>query len=311
MDKRTLITVAIVVCGLAIVVSVFRVMAKHSTPDKEAISVAADEGSELLDKARKTASGGNDDEAIRRFEEIIGKHPDSRHAESAYLGLISIYEKRNDLLKAKELCQAFIEKFPNSDSFTKTQTELEALNVKILFSPVITPDSFTYDVVKGDSLAKIARKFGTTIELIAKANNLKTTTVRIGQKLKISKAVFSIVVDKSQNILTLKADKEIFKTYNVSTGKDFCTPTGTFKITIKTINPPWYRGDKVIPPGSPDNILGTRWLGISKQGYGIHGTTDPQSIGKQVTEGCVRLKNEDVEELYSIVPEGTEVVIID
>jgi len=52
-------------------------------------------------------------------------------------------------------------------------------------------------------------------------------------------------------------------------------------------------------------------MGIDFPGYGLHGTTDPKSLGKQVTQGCVRLSNSDVEELYTIVPIGTEVVIVD
>ncbi|MCX5679981.1 MAG: L,D-transpeptidase [Candidatus Omnitrophica bacterium] len=58
-------------------------------------------------------------------------------------------------------------------------------------------------------------------------------------------------------------------------------------------------------------MLGSRWLGISKPSYGIHGTTQPESIGQSVTEGCVRMRNEEVKELYILVPEGTEVVITD
>ena len=64
-------------------------------------------------------------------------------------------------------------------------------------------------------------------------------------------------------------------------------------------------------PDSPENILGTRWLGISYPGYGIHGTTIPESLGSQSTSGCIRMLNEEVEELYSIVPYGTEVEIKD
>jgi lipoprotein-anchoring transpeptidase ErfK/SrfK len=167
-------------------------------------------------------------------------------------------------------------------------------------------------VQKGDTLTKIAKKFNTTTELISKANNLANSNLNIGKKLKITKAKFSIVVDKSQNILTLKTDQEIFKTYHVSTGKGGCTPVGVFKVTNKLIDPPWYpTAGGMIPAKDPRNELGSRWLGISKQGYGIHGTTDPDSIGKSVTEGCVRLRNAEVEELYAIVPVGTEVVIID
>ena len=136
--------------------------------------------------------------------------------------------------------------------------------------------------------------------------------LKYGRKLKITKLRFSIAIDKSQNILTLKADGKIFKTYRASTGKDSSTPTGNFKIITRIIDPPWYPASgKIIPPGDPKNVLGSRWLGISKPSYGIHGTIDPQSIGKSVTEGCVRMTNREVEEIYSIVPMGTEVVIVD
>jgi lipoprotein-anchoring transpeptidase ErfK/SrfK len=67
----------------------------------------------------------------------------------------------------------------------------------------------------------------------------------------------------------------------------------------------------MIPAGNPQNILGSRWLGLDKEGYGIHGTTEPQSLGKQATAGCVRMQNSEVEQLYSIVPKGTEVTIVD
>jgi lipoprotein-anchoring transpeptidase ErfK/SrfK len=169
-----------------------------------------------------------------------------------------------------------------------------------------------YEVQKGDTITRIAKKFGTTPELIMKSNDLKDPTIQVGRKLKVNTAKFSIVVDKSQNILTLKSGQDIVKTYRVSTGKNSCTPVGTFKITNKIVDPLWYKGPgMVIPAGDPKNVLGSRWLGISKPSYGIHGTVQPDSIGESVTEGCVRMKNSDVEELYVIVPEGTEVVITD
>lgn len=253
----------------------------------------------------------DDDRAIQNLQAAITKDPGSAQAESSLFKIAAIYEKRNDPLKARESYQKIIESFPASGDIQKAQEALDNLNIKILFSPMPTADSFTYEVQKGNTLGKIAKKFGTTIGLISRSNNLKDTKIRIGERLKITKMKFSIVVDKSQNILTLKADGSIIKTYLVSTGKDFSTPAGTFKITSKLVNPVWYSTNAVIPPDSPENILGSRWLGISVPGYGIHGTTEPQSIGKQVTAGCVRMKNSDVEELYDIVPEGIEVVIVD
>jgi len=220
--------------------------------------------------------------------------------------------QEGELFKARSACLKIIEKFPNFPDIQKVQETLDDLNVKMLFSPVITKDSFVYEVQKGDTISGTARKFNTTAELIVKANNLKDNVLRTGKRLKITKIKFSIVIDKSQNILTLKADRDIFKTYRASTGKNNCTPVGNFTITNKVINPPWYPpAGGVIPSGDPKNVLGSRWLGLSKAGYGIHGTTHPEQLGNSVTEGCIRLKNSDVEELYAIVPEGTEVVIVD
>ena len=236
----------------------------------------------------------------------------SKDTESALRALALSCEDKGNLLKAKEAYQKMVEMFPNSTKIDKTQEALDNINIRILFSPIATEDSFLYDVQKGDNLVKIAKKFGTTRDLIAISNNIRGDNIRYGKKLKVTKLKFSIVVDKSQNILTLKANDKVFKTYKVATGKNFSTPVGTFKITTRIVDPPWYPPTGgVVQSGDPKNVLGSRWLGISVQGYGIHGTIEPESIGKNVTEGCVRMRNPEVEELYTIVPEGTEVVIVD
>jgi len=214
-------------------------------------------------------------------------------------------------MKAKEAYQKLIRDYPQGKNVQASENMIWDLNIKTLFSPAPTPDSKVYEVQPQDTLGKIAKNSGTTVELIMKANNLKSDIIRPGMKLKVSTAKFSILVDKSQNTLTLKSNDEIFKVYQVATGLDNSTPVGTFKIINKIIDPPWYKAGAVVPPGSPKNILGTRWLGWSIPGYGIHGTTEPESIGKQVTAGCVRMVNKDVEELYIIIPIGTEVTVAD
>jgi lipoprotein-anchoring transpeptidase ErfK/SrfK len=111
----------------------------------------------------------------------------------------------------------------------------------------------------------------------------------------------------------LKSDGEIIKAYTISTGRNNSTPVGTFKIKDKIVNPTWFKpgAPEPIPAGNPENILGTRWLGFDLPSYGIHGTTEPETLGQQVTDGCVRMKNEEVEELFSLLPFDTEAVIID
>lgn len=233
--------------------------------------------------------------------------------ERAYFTLAVDYEAKQDFVKARETYQKLIEKFPTSNSIIKAQEGIDNCNVRVLFSSELTPGSELYVVQKGDNLTKIAKKFKTTVELLAKSNNIQGSAIRLGRKIKVPKVKFGIIVDKSQKILMLKTDGEIFKTYKIATGKEKTpTPVGTFTITSKIVDPPWYKlNGKMIPSGDPANQLGSRWLGLSKPSYGIHGTIDPASIGQDATEGCVRMKNSDVEELFSIVPEGTEVVIVE
>ena len=179
-----------------------------------------------------------------------------------------------------------------------------------LLSPQADAHSVVYEVQPGDNLTKISRKYHVTIDILKRVNRIGDA-LRPGMKLKVPTAKLSLVIDKSQNTLILKADEEVLKTYVCATGTNNSTPVGVFKVTDKLVNPTWYKAGAVVPPGSADNVLGTRWIGITQKGYGIHGTTEPEKLGQQVTAGCVRLSNDEVEELYSLVPPGTEVTIVD
>lgn len=230
---------------------------------------------------------------------------------STLLGQAQDLQAKGDLLGSKAVYQKLVNDFPNSNEVMNWQKRIDDINIKLLFSPVLTPKSIAYEIKSGDTLTKIAREFKTTPDLIKKSNNLSSDIISPGRKIKVLSATFNILVDKSQNILILKSDEDIMKTYVVSTGKNNSTPVGSFKITSKLINPTWFKTGAVVPSGSPENILGTRWMGINLPSYGIHGTTEPQSLGKQVTQGCVRMANQEVEEIYTIVPLGTEVIIVD
>ncbi|MEW6170453.1 MAG: L,D-transpeptidase family protein [Candidatus Omnitrophota bacterium] len=220
-------------------------------------------------------------------------------------------EEKQDFLNAKISYQKLITDFPNSRDINTWQKKLDDLNIKIIYSNLACLQTQNYEVKTGDSIYTIAKKFHTTPELITKSNKLKNQTIYAGRKLRVWTVPFSIAVDKSQNTLILKAGDEIIKTYIVSTGTNNSTPVGTFKIKTKLVNPIWYKEGLVLKPGSPENILGTRWMGFDLPSYGIHGTTQPESLGKQATQGCVRMANPEVEELYDLIPLGTEVIIVD
>lgn len=123
-----------------------------------------------------------------------------------------------------------------------------------------------------------------------------------------------IVVNKSKKILTVYKNGEVYKKYPVALGKESSpTPDYKFRIINKIVDPYWGgMGGKYKPVkgGDPKNPLGRRWLGLSTEkywGYGIHGNSDPFSIGKYISAGCIRMINEDVDELFEYIPVNTEV----
>ncbi|MBU1061580.1 MAG: L,D-transpeptidase family protein [Candidatus Omnitrophica bacterium] len=252
------------------------------------------------------------DEAKKKMDEIKGKDSDSILLGKQYFDLGNLYEKKGDLVKARDIHSIILHNYQNIDNILEVQEKLGKLNTEILFSKIITDTDLLYKVEPGDSLSKIAKKFGTTVDLIKVSNSLESDVIRANSDLKVSKASYKILVDKSQNLLTiLKDDDIIFKVYRVSTGENSSTPVGTFKIVNKIKDPVWYNQGVVVPSESPDNILGSRWLGFSNPGYGIHGTIEPDSVGRQATRGCIRMLNAEIEEVYTIIPVGTEVTIVE
>ncbi len=223
------------------------------------------------------------------------------------------FETDGNKLKAKEIYNQIISDYPEYEKIQDIQDKLGALNLTIITTNVPAPQTVLHEVVPGDSLGKLAKQYNTTKELIKKTNVLKSDVIRVGQKLRIWNAPFNVYVKKSQNILMLKNGDEVLKVYHVSTGANNITPVGTFKIATKLANPVWFKpGGAPVPPESPENVLGTRWMGFDTDPhYGIHGTTQPDKIGQQVTAGCVRMINGEVEELFDLLPVGTQVVIED
>lgn len=120
-----------------------------------------------------------------------------------------------------------------------------------------------------------------------------------------------IVVSIPDRKLALVEGERVVKVYDVAVGKASSpSPEGEFTIETRLTNPTWYGPKQVIGPGT-SNPLGTRWLGLSARGYGIHGTNVPRSIGKAASHGCIRMRNADVEELFELVQTGATVQLLD
>ncbi len=227
----------------------------------------------------------------------------------AKLKSVEMLAAKDKLLDAQKAARALIPITATDHERLNLFRLLRTIRFQLLFTKKKTDTSEIYIVQAKDSMGKIAKKYGTTIELIRKANRRKSTVVWEGMKLKVEKTHFSIEVHTHKNFLWLKQGTHYVKKYRVSTGETGNTPLGNFKIANKVLNPTWYYEDEVFPPGDPKNGLGSRWLGFDLKGYGIHGTIEPEKIGQPASLGCVRLKNEDVEELFDLVPVGTPVTI--
>src|SRR6202158_3747582 len=119
-----------------------------------------------------------------------------------------------------------------------------------------------------------------------------------------------IVVSLPDRKIALLEDGRVVKIYPIAVGKHTTpSPNGSFHIASRVVKPTWYQPGKVVPAG-PANPLGTRWMGLGYKGYGIHGTNRPRSIGKAASHGCIRMRNQDVEDLFERVEVGDPVELV-
>ena len=123
-----------------------------------------------------------------------------------------------------------------------------------------------------------------------------------------------IIVNKQTNEVAFVQDNRVQTVVSAATGKTTeLTPEGLFTVTVKAKNP--YFRKKDIPGGDPANPLGTRWIGFNAKEtdgriFGLHGTNQPESIGKYVSQGCIRFQNEAIESLYDLIPLGTKILVL-
>jgi lipoprotein-anchoring transpeptidase ErfK/SrfK len=118
-----------------------------------------------------------------------------------------------------------------------------------------------------------------------------------------------VVVSIPHRKLALIENGQVKKVYPVAVGAHASpSPSGSFEVKTRLVSPTYYHPGKVIPAGA-DNPLGTRWIGLSTKGYGIHGTNVESSIGKAASHGCIRMHRQDIEELFADLQVGDPVEI--
>jgi L,D-transpeptidase ErfK/SrfK len=191
-----------------------------------------------------------------------------------------------------------------------------------------------YLVRSKDSLYSIAGRFGTTWQHLAEKNRFSPPyKLSLGQKLVVNnRRIFpgpqniqdGLLLNIPEHGLYLIKQGVVVKRYPVGLGRpDWPTPTGQFSVMNKAKNPTWTIPKSIqeelkregkfvkekIPPG-PDNPLGSYWIALSVEGYGIHATIWPESIGHSTSHGCIRMITEDIDDLFRQVGPGTPIQIV-
>jgi lipoprotein-anchoring transpeptidase ErfK/SrfK len=209
----------------------------------------------------------------------------------------------NDLL-----IKSFVAKLANRFDRKPVSSRLLLRNAKPLVTQPVIGRTIEQGVAVRDLTDALVHGTRKTIVLQAKLKSPPLTPSTIGPV---------IVIKRGSNRLTLYNGMKLVRQFEVATGQAiYPTPLGLFKIVVKWKNPwwyppasPWAKGDKPVPPG-PGNPLGTRWMGLSAPGVGIHGTPEDGSIGYSLSHGCIRMHIPQAEWLFDNVNVGTPVYIV-
>lgn len=232
------------------------------------------------------------------------------------------------LIEARTALTAFLKRATNENDALAARDLLGRIaNVTLFSSTPVAGDTLVeiYTIKPNDRLVSVAKPYNVPHDVILRINGIADARkISAGKHLKIPQGPFNAKISLSHYRLDLYLQDVYVRSFPVGLGRSNGTPTGEWRVSGRQENPTYYpsesAGDKrVIAGDDPSNPLGEYWIaleGISgeavgKRGFGIHGTIDPQSIGKSESLGCVRMLNEDVAWVYSALQPGKSIVTIE
>jgi LysM repeat protein len=217
----------------------------------------------------------------------------------------------------------------SSQDLVSVKNKLAGLSRQWLFSRDIFPgDTLTgsYAIQPGDRLTDIGKKYKVPYEILMTINDIRRPEMlRAGEKIKVINGPFHAIIHRSSFTMDLYlGNKTYVKTYRIGLGTaDKETPTGRWRVKDdgKLISPPWPNPEGgIVQPNDPEYPLGSRWIGLDglegnakgRTGFALHGTKDPETIGIRSSQGCIRLYNGEVIEVYNMFMPGlSEVLVVD
>ncbi len=278
-----------------------------ASPSRPSMEANVPQESRQASNAEKSSSKSEDDLKVQRLHQLA-----------------QVAHASGDLLTARENYSQVVAADSSETMAAQVREQLSILGRETILSPRIfegDPHVDRYVIQPGDTLAKIASTLHVTADLLAGVNLIgDKNLVRAGQTIKIIKGPFDAVVDKKSYTLDLYLGSTLVRSFSVGLGANDGTPVGKWRVSSKLSNPTYHppRGGRIIAADDPQNPLGERWIGlvgiegaaIGQERYGIHGTIEPESIGQSTSMGCIRLRNEDVEQLYSYLVERQSIVTV-
>jgi lipoprotein-anchoring transpeptidase ErfK/SrfK len=210
-----------------------------------------------------------------------------------------------------------LDRHPKSAAVVQAENWIGQMNWQELMADRPGHGKVVHNVRRGDSLASIAKKYDTTIELVQAMNDIEGTMIRMGQGLYVCTNRFEVVSSPSSGRVRVMAGDRLFKSYpagfaridysnrkraeNASGGQEPLRINGRYE------NPDLKEGGRTIPAGAPQNYLGAARLTIDQRRLSIHGSRPDDPIENFTGPGCIRMRNSDVMELFLILPLGTPV----
>ena len=227
---------------------------------------------------------------------------------------IEVRDKDLDLPRYNKVLSFLLQKAVDDGILKECYELLTKINSRIFFGPKAIEGLVCFHTVKyGENLSTIAKSYDVAPARISQINGLKNDGIRANQHLRVIKGRVRIVVDKRRFNMDVYINGYFYKHFGVGIGKSGNTPSVVTSVSRSMArNPPYTIPEtgELVGPEDVRNPIGTRWIALNiGRGYGIHGTREPQTIGTESSNGCVRLTNEHVEELYDFVMVGDEVEI--
>ncbi len=226
-------------------------------------------------------------------------------------------EAEDDRVGARLILQQVLVRRDADDVRAFAERKIGSLNTALVFADFPMPEKVKHRVAAGDLIGKLAKQYGCTQEYILKVNGIdRPELMRVGREIWVLKnPAFELTVFKRNNSAVLTLNNQFFKRYTVGVGKAESVPGGTYVIRGKIKKPADPTSESGAGAfGSPANSLGTRWIALAAtgdtpevKGFGLHGTWNESTLGRQVDAGRVRFRNADIEELCALLIDGTPV----